>query len=414
MSPDNIDDIIKGLRKAELGSIASNKLLNNTQNIDIAINKTRSSNTNYIDTLTQSNVPFINSEQFLTDSQIDISKISIDELLDSDELLKIQNELNRPLIKRAKWDRCDYIVAFMVSLLGVSIDTLVGNPQKGVSAICSDKNSFIGSWFEKIHSLHSPNSPMDYQGFKMGGGGHRLRSIGHDLLGFPYGIWQIMNGTFSGGFYQDGKFSDILSNVNQYGNAYESQSFIESIFTYTGHVVCDFFSSNSLPIPGFGILAQLPSRDIRTFAADMYNNGYNFRHMMIQGFSVLFIEIIIRTYAYFRFKKVQGLTNEQYLQKRRELLLLSHSIVAGFNIGKVVVTGNVLSLNIPQILAVVFHFIPFVMFHYRNNNETKKIIRNINDLKGNQIVLEQKIAKDMKESIVFNDFIKTKPLILNF
>jgi len=42
MSPDNIDDIIKGLRKAELGSIASNKLLNNTQNIDIAINKTRS------------------------------------------------------------------------------------------------------------------------------------------------------------------------------------------------------------------------------------------------------------------------------------------------------------------------------------------------------------------------------------
>lgn len=413
MSNKKVNDIKETLRKIEIGTIAGNNILEEIGHLDKTITEAISSNSSkYLDQLIKNQIPFISSEQFLKEKNINISKISIDDFLSIEEISEIETYLNRPLVKRAKWDRWDYLTVFLVSVVGVIIDTLVGNPKKGVSAICSDKNSFIGSWFENVHSLHSSNSPMDYQGYKMGGGGHRLRSIGHDLLGFAFGIRQIMNGTFTGGYYQDGKYFEIFSKVNQYGNPYESKSFIEAFFTYIGHIFCDFFSSNSIPVPGFGVLAQLPSREIRTFAAYMYNNGYNLRHMFIQGFSVLFIELMIRTYSYFRFKKVQGLEGDQFKQKRRELLLLSHSLVSGFNIGKVVITGNILSLNLPQISAVVFHFLPFVMFHYRNNDKTQKLLRNIVDLKANQMKLENEIIMDMTNSIEFNQFLQSQPIII--
>ncbi len=413
MPHNNFDELKKEIRKHEVNAIASDRILDDIEELNHVLDKSISSDQDHLTPLINSNIPFINSEQFLTDKNFDLTKISVDDFLSIQEIKKIEAFLNRPLIQRAKWDRWDYLTVFTISLVGVVIDTLVGNPKRGVSAICSDKNSFIGSWFEKIHSLHSTNNPMDYQGYKMGGGGHRLRSVGHDLLGFPFGIWQIMNGTFTGGFYQGGKYFEIFSKVNQYGNPYESQAFIEALFTYIGHVFCDFFSTYSLPVPGFGYLAKLPSREIRKFAAEMYENGYNLRHMLIQGFSVFFIEIMVRTYSYFRLKKILGLTNEQYTQKRRELLLLSHSIVAGFNVGKVAITGNVLSLNLPQIIAVVFHFLPYVMFYSRNNNKTQKILRNFNDLKEEQQNCDNEIIENMEESKTFKYLLNTKPIILN-
>lgn len=413
MSHKKVNEVKRELRKLEVVNISASLLNDDIEELNKGINKTIFSEQDHLTPFINNNIPFINSEQFLKDKNIDISKISVDDFLSIQEITEIESYLNRPLVQRAKWDKWDYITVFTISLVGVIIDTLVGDPKRGVSAICSDKNSFIGSWFEKIHSLHSQNNPMDYQGFKMGGGGHRLRSIGHDLLGFPFGIWQIMNGTFSGGFYQGGKYFEILSKVNQNGNPYGTQSFSDALFTYIGHVFCDFFSTYSLPVPGFGYLAKLPSREIRKFAAEMYNNGYNLRHMFIQGFSVFFIEIMIRTYSYFRLKKVLGLSNEQYTQKRRELLLLSHSIVAGFNVGKVAITGNVLSLNLPQILAVVFHFLPYIMLYSRNNNKTQKLLRNINDFKENQRSLEFEIIENMEETATFKQLLYTKPIILN-
>lgn len=412
MSKKQIDRIKKQLRQAEINTINNFKILEDTEILDKAIRESLASDKNILEPLLTKEIPHFDSQQFFKDNNDNIETISIDDFLSFKEINEIESYLNRPLVKRAKWDKWDYTTVFIISLLGVIIDNLVGNPKKGVSAICSDKNSFIGSWFEDIHSLHPVNNPIDYQGYKMGGGGHRLRSIGHDLLGFPFGLWQIMNGTFTGGYYQDGKYFDIISKVNQFGKAYETKSFIESLFSYVGHVFCDFFSTYSLPVPGFGYLAKMPSREIRVFAANMYNSGFNLRHMFVQGFSVLFIEIMIRTYSYFRYKKVQKLTNDQYLHKRRELLLLSHSLVAGFNIGKVTITGDILSLNLPQILAVVYHFIPFVTFYSRNNNKTQKIIRNLNDLNDTQQQLENKLVENMKNDPMFHQILDTDLITL--
>lgn len=413
MPSKKVDSIKKRLREAELDGIASSELLDDIDVIEEATIETIASNRDYLAPLIRNGIPFLNSQQFVHTKYGASSNISIDDFLSLEEIRLIEKNLNRPLVERSKWDRWDYATAFTVALAGAVIDTLVGNPRKGLSAICSDKDSFIGKWLEGIHRRHSNNNPMDYQGFKMGGGGHRLRSIGHDLLGFPFGIWQIMNGTFTGGYYQDGKYHDILSKATQYGCPYESKDFAEALWTYTAHVFCDFFSTYSLPVPGFGYLTKMPVREIRVFASEMYDSGYNLRHVMMQSFSALFIEITIRTYSHFRFKKGQGLENEQLSQKRRELLLLSHSIAAGFNVGKVAITGNLLALNLSQIFAVVFHFIPFVMFHYRNNNTTQKLLRNIGDLKENHLLLESEMVRYMKESKVFNGFLMSQPIILN-
>ncbi len=412
MPLDKSEELKKKLRETERDMIAARGLIDDTERQEAAISQSLSVG-NYKGLLQTSSIPFISSDQYLTEKGFDLSQINVDDFLASEEINKIHSALNKPLVERLKWDRWDYIFAFAVSFLGVTIDTLVGNPKNGISKMCSDKDSYIGEWFEKIHSKHSSGSPMDYQGFKMGGGGHRLRSIGHDLLGFPYGVWQIMNGTFTGGYFEDGKFIEIISKVNQNGNPYESKEILDALFTYIGHIFCDFFSSASIPVPGFGYLAQMPSRDIRKFAADMYNGGYNLRHFAIQGFSVLFVEIMVRTYAYFRIKSIEGIDKAQYIQKRRELLLLSHAIVAGFNVGKVAITGDILSINIPQILAVGFHFVPFVMFHSRNNNETQKLIRNIGMLEQKQTKLESIISKSMIESNDFKSFLRTDPITLS-
>ena len=75
-------------------------------------------------------IPFLNSEQFLKAKNVDISKISIDDFLSITEINEIESYLNRPLVKRAKWDKWDYITVFTISLIGVIIDTLVGNPKR--------------------------------------------------------------------------------------------------------------------------------------------------------------------------------------------------------------------------------------------------------------------------------------------
>ena len=389
-SSDKLKKLNDDLRRIELIKIQNALIINDINNFYEIILTNKVSNSN---------------------NSINFSTITVDDFLCVEEISQIELMLNRPLVERIKWDKWDYITVFIISTIGVIIDTLVGNPKKGISAACSDKNNVIGSFFDKIHKLHPSGNPMDYQGYKMSGGGHRLRSIGHDLLGFAFGIWQIMNGTFTGGYYKDGKFYEIISKVNQYGTPYETKPFIEATFSYIGHVFCDFFSTYSLPVPGFGYLAQLPSRDIRIFAADMYNNGYNLRHMFIQGFSVLFIEILTRTYCYFRYKKDESISDDQYKMKKREMLLLSHSIVSGFNIGKVVFTGDILAINLPQIYAVIYHFIPFITNYYRNNDRTQKIIRNIKDLDEGQV--EKKIVNNFINSDSFNKFINSKSLIIN-
>jgi len=351
------------------------------------------------------------AEAWLTSIGYDISNLRLEDLLSKTEIEAIEIEVNRPLVDRIKWDRWDYIFTFGAAIMGSAADFLWGDPTKGLSKYLSDKDTLVGGWFENIHSLHHSNSPMDFQGVKMGGGDHRLRSIGHDLFGFLRGIWQIKNGNFTGGYFDHGRWHDIVEKSNQFGKPYDQMGWDEAIWYYSVHVFCDFFSSKSLPVPGFGYLAQMPYRDMRKFAHEMYSNGYNLRHMFIQGLSVGIVELIVRTYFYLKYPKYE-IPKEQLLLKENEMRLLAHSLVTAFNIGKVIITKNPLNLNLPQILFTMYQFWPFIIDYYRRNDEIQIILRNLNDLECLSKEYFQKIFIIPLSTKEFGVFLSEKPILI--
>ena len=118
-------------------------------------------------------------------------------------------------------------------------------------------------------------------------------------------------------------------------------------------MTADFFSVKSLPVPGFGALAHLPSRDIRKLVAKMYSDGFNLRDMVVKGMPVAASEVLIRMYFYFRNQEVEA-SPEARKHKRDKMLLMTHTLAALVNVGKVILTKNPASINLPMLLRVIW------------------------------------------------------------
>jgi hypothetical protein len=270
------------------------------------------------------------------------------------EISKLSEEINGINIRAIPFDKWDFIVVFTVALLEVGADFLLGDPNKGLSKTLSDKNTKLGEFFDKIHEqLDHSGQPLDYQGFNFGGGDHRGRTFGHDLLMFPLAIYMLCKGEFIDGYFEDSAFIWVKSLFNQYGNQYVGMPLDQSIIAYITHMIADFFSSKSLPIPGMGILAHFPNRDIRILVNDMYSNGFNLRHMIIQGIPVLTTEILIRIFNGIKYWKNTEFTKEMIKHKQNKMLLISHGCATAVNIGKVIITKNPTLINLPMITRVI-------------------------------------------------------------
>lgn len=126
------------------------------------------------------------------------------------------------------------------------------------------------------------------------------------------------------------------------------------------------------------ILANLNNDKMPKFAEQLYDNGVNVRTMSAQAISVAVIELTIRVYHFLSLYN-QTVDKELRDEKLRKMLLLSHSIAATFNIGKVIVTKNPFLLNTSQfilILKYVYQALNKQMadFKKRVENEETQII----------------------------------------
>ena len=270
------------------------------------------------------------------------------------EISKLSDEINKIDIKSVPFDKWDFIVVFAVALIEIGADFILGNPQKGLSKTLSDKNSKLGEFFNKIHeTLDHSKQPLDYQGYKFGGGDHRGRTFGHDLLMFPLAIYMLCKGKFIDGYFEDGAFQWVISNFNQFGTKYDGLRLDQAIIAYIIHMFADFFSTKSLPVPGMGILAHFSNRDIRKLAADMYSNGFNLRHTIVQGIPVLTAEILIRIFVSIKYWNNTEYTKNMINNKQNKMLLISHTCATAINIGKVIATKNPTLINLPMILRVI-------------------------------------------------------------
>ena len=353
----------------------------------------------------------------LIDRGLDVELLDYHDLVSEKELDEIIEDLNRPLFEREQWKKSDFIAVFIAASIGSLVDIILGTRDNKLTGADPRKHfeSKFSAWLNRFHK-HEGGGPIDYQGEGFGGGFHRGLSKGHDILRFIEAIIMFKNGQFEGIRYVNGEAIKVVSKVNQYGNPYEQLSWIDAICRYAKHMFADLFSTCSLPFPGYSFLVESDNRQLRKFAADMYQNGFNCKNVLIQGLSTAIIEIILRIYFsvqsvrkmnndteiaedYSNWEKIKEFANPQNKEKLNEMLLVAHSIVTAMNIGKVVIKKAPWEINITEIISVIKYGVKVMKANQARNSEYGKLIRNSEELHARWEELEQQLTKLDEESI---------------
>lgn len=339
-------------------------------------------------------------------------------LISDEELQEIIDRLNTPLPRAERWVKSDLIVVFIAALVGGFADFILGNRDNKFTG----KDSPFSKMLNEIHTEkfpHASNAPIDYQGKHFGGGYHRELSKGHDLLRFVEGIKMFKTGTFEAIRYENGTAIKVFLNANQYGKPYEQLSTIEAICNYSHHMFADFFSTYSLPFPGYSFFTESSNRNLRKLSADMYHQGFNCKNIVIQSVSAIAIEAIVRVYFsiqsvekykdsieiaedYSNFEAIKEFVNPTSKEKLNEMLLVSHAIVMGLNTGKIVINKNFAEINIAEILSVVKYGIKVVNAAIARNNKCSKLIYHTEQVQFNWAEIENEIIN--VELDVLNEF----------
>lgn len=355
----------------------------------------------------------------LLDRGLDVDNIDYHDLVFKSELKEIEETLNRPLSRKEKWTKGDFVAVFIAASIGSLADIALGNRNNKFTGQDSD----FSKWLNQFHK-HDGGGPIDYQGEGFGGGYHRGLSRGHDILRFIEAIMMFKNGEFVGIRHEYGKAIKVVSKVNQYGNPYEQLSTIEAIVKYAQHMFADLFSTCSLPFPGSSFLAECDNRQIRKFAADMYKNGFNCKNIIIQSLSTIIIETIIR--IYFSIQSVKLYKTEMELsddysnleafskfikpvskEKLNEMLLVAHAITTAVNVGKVVIKKAPWEINVTEIISVVKYGVKVLRSAMNRNSEYAKLIRNSEEihekwkqLEGETCYIDEELVSEMNEVLI--------------
>lgn len=352
---------------------------------------------------------FEKAKRSLVERGLDVENLDYHDLVSESELQEIMAELNRPLPRREKWTKSDFIVIFIAASIGSLADIILGDRNNKLTG----QNSAFSDWLNQFHK-HDSGGPIDYQGKGFGGPYHRGLSRGHDILRFIEGIMMFKRGEFVGIRYENGQAIEVISRVNQYGNPYEQLPTIEAIVKYAQHMFGDLFSTCSLPFPGSSFLAESDSRTLRKFAADMYQNGFNIKNVIIQSLTTIIIEVIIRIYYsiqsvkqykdeielaedYSNFEAFKRFIKPTNKEKLHEMLLVAHAIVTAVNVGKVVIKKAPWEINITEIIAVIRYGIKVLKNTRARHSEYAKLMRNVEEIHQRWQEFEAKICYDCEE-----------------
>lgn len=257
---------------------------------------------------------------------------------------QLSREMSGISIDRIPFDQWDFITVFCLGLVESACDYLLGDPKKGLSkALSSDDNKF-GRWLRQIHEkLPHRGHSIDISEDGKSGRYHRATSRGHDLAWLLLAIYEIHKGIRIGGLPLGTWRIDKVS---------EGMPLPNAIVAYLVHMVADFCSASSLPVPFFPILATLGSKDVERILTDMYSKGYNLRHMFVQAFPVALVEVLMRIYNYARTRDLEA-SSEARDGKLNKLLLMAHGLAEMVNIGKVVICKDPTLINLPMLLRVI-------------------------------------------------------------
>jgi len=311
-----------------------------------------------------------------------------DALLTEEDLEQIKKEKYKNLYK---WDRWDYVFVGAAGILASLSDFFLvklpkdikynGYSQKGspITKFLKEKinSQDTNNWFSEFAQKMEEYAKVPYDtvanGLKgMGGRSHRFQTFGHDpVLGFIFGILDIMKGTLTGFSYDSLTQKHIFSVKNLPGE--HNVNLIEAFLLQIGHLISDVGTKMGVQPPFFtlfqGINIKSPfspkNRTIGEIARWMYLNGYDLRHFITMGITPGIIEMVLRAYIMIRHYKENGelkfilASNVKY----RSMLLSAHSIAAAGNVGKIILhSGNPLAINYAEWLALLRYLIPSVKY----------------------------------------------------
>jgi hypothetical protein len=314
------------------------------------------------------------------------------------------------------WDKWDYLFVGASGMLAALTDVLlVGTPQ--TSPLTSWMKEFNTTakagqtdWFSQwARDLEKTcKVPYDAQTMAgMSGSSHRFQSLGHDpVLGFVFGILDIMRGTVTGFSYD--KLNSFHSFATHTVSSDASINLIEAILKQLGHLISDVATPMGLPAPFMTLMQGInigsfgdKGRSVGEVARWMYLNGYDLRHFLVTGITPAVVEIVLRAYIMIRHYSEHGEIKCDLAShpKYRSMLLMAHGIATTANAGKVVLTQNPLAVNYAEYMAFIRYLVPSLKYwlfdqrHLRLEHMEKINESGWNDLLNNSDRLLDAIAK---------------------
>ena len=239
---------------------------------------------------------------------------------------------------REPWSPADYaavglsgVVGLLASIFDDQLDALV------LDTLGQFKDTpLVRRWEKEARGL-----PIDYTGPRFGGPGHRLRSSGHDFARPFDALRQILEGEFHGIVWSEGVSATVTVGGYQAVGTVE-----EALCVWLKHLVADFVTPMSLPLPGWTKLYELPWRDVRKFAHDSYSgiggHRLNARSgLLTPGLSVVTTEAIVRTRVHWNsYERTHRFRLDGPAARRRnEMLLAGHALVGAASLGRTFAAG---------------------------------------------------------------------------
>lgn len=302
-----------------------------------------------------------------------------EELRENSKAIKL---INREFNDLHRLDKYDVGIAALAAIVGAIVDiVLVGIPAKGPDGLeAGPLSDFIRKKFdeafspeemEKLANSKKSKVPFDAQDNRntteyvegLSAYYHRLLSLGHDpLLGFIFGVYDIMHGTMTT-IDKSGKI--VCQVMENYADRKESD-IVSAIAKQIIHFKSDITTSMGLPAPLMGLFNLLQFGNIgeeeltvAEIVQGMYYEGFDFIHFCSQSMSVIVIELIVRLgYAIKRIKEGNKVKdsipislNRSKHPKLATMLFIGHTGATAVNAGKVYFTKNPMAINYPQWMA---------------------------------------------------------------
>ena len=288
------------------------------------------------------------------------------------ELSELKEELDNIATDVIPFNEVDACFIFINAMIGVLLDFCMDPAHThGLAYALNNKSTKLGEWCNSIHEkIDHKNNPMDFQGgftgereviihgsgihkdISFGGGNHRVRTYDHDILRFWHAIKDYHDGVFRDGGYVNGQFIEVVSKINSRGTPFEQNSWTEAFAKYCSHMFADFFSSKGLPCPGESFLSHASNRNLRILASDTYKEGLNMRTQVLQTIPFIVMDAI--TVGYVKLRYINDTYSKEAQNAKKHLLqLLTNALVSAINVGKVVITEQPQSINLPIIVHTI-------------------------------------------------------------